>query len=152
MKQRGMHIALAWVALLGLGATAEDNAKIRAKAKQITWSVLEGLNHETGALSEPVKKLVDKTVKIRGYALPLEASGDGVSSIFLVSDPMFCAHVPPPPPNQLLLVEFKDPLPWQVFEQSLWLTGTLRVTKQESEVTAFGYQVTDVAGLEKGGW
>lgn len=52
----------------------------------------------------------------------------------------------------MLFVEFKNVLPWQLLEQSLWLTGTVRVIEQESEYGAFGYQLTDIAGLKRGGW
>lgn len=152
MKQRSAKAVGVLFVFLTLGATAEENAKIRAKATVVKWSALEGMDYLTGSLSKKMRKLVGKPIKIRGYAMPLEATGAGVSSIFLVSDPMFCSHVAPPLPNQLILVEFKEPLPWRVFEQSLWLTGTLRVIEQRSDFGAYGYQMTQVAGVEKGGW
>ncbi|MEO0813641.1 MAG: DUF3299 domain-containing protein, partial [Myxococcota bacterium] len=106
---------------LALGATAEENAKVRAKAKTIEWPVLSEMDYETGKMPKTLTQALRKPVKIRGYAMPLEASGDGVRSFVLVSDPMFCAHVPPPPPNQLIMVDLDKALPWQVFEKSLWL-------------------------------
>lgn len=135
-----------------LSAAPKDNAAIRAKAPKITWETLSELNYESGKMSAPLKKTLKKPVKIHGYTMPLEANGDGVSSFILVSDPMFCAHVPPPPPNQLILVELGKPLPWRVFEQSVWLTGTLKVVDQKSEYGGFMYQLKNLVGLEKGGW
>ncbi len=143
-------IVLAAATLLS-GAT-QDNAKIRASAKKIAWEALAELNYETGKMPAGLRKKLAKPVKIRGYSIPLEASGKGVSSFVLVSDPLFCAHVPPPPPNQLILVELDKSLPWRVFEKSLWVTGTLTVVDQKSDFGGFMYQLKDLAGLEQGDW
>ncbi|MEL6340074.1 MAG: DUF3299 domain-containing protein [Myxococcota bacterium] len=155
LRFAGFGIALVSAFLVGVPtatATPDDNAKIRAKAKKIDWETLSDLDYETGKKPAALTKRLAKPVKIRGYAIPLEAGGDGVTSFLLVSDPMFCAHVPPPPPNQLILVELPDPLPWRVFEQSLWLSGTLVVVDQQSDFGGFMYQMKHLAGLEKGGW
>ncbi|MEM6730906.1 MAG: DUF3299 domain-containing protein [Myxococcota bacterium] len=138
--------------LTALGADSDKNAKTRAKAKTVEWSELGELDYETGKKPKALAKKLSGPVKIRGYGLPLEATGKGVSSFLLVSDPMFCAHVPPPPPNQLIMVELERPLPWRIFDQSVWLTGTLKIIDQKSQFGGFMYELKDLAGLEKGGW
>ncbi len=153
LRAAGVGLALASAFVIAVPtATADDNAKIRAKAKKLDWETLSDLAYAPGKKPAALTKRLSKPVKIRGYAIPLEAGGDGVTSFLLVSDPMFCAHVPPPPPNQLILVELPDPLPWRVFEQSLWLSGTLVVVDQQSDFGGFMYQMKQLAGLEKGGW
>lgn len=150
MKCARLVLILCLAALLG--GSARDNAKIRANAKKIEWPALAALDYETGKMPASLKKKLGKPIKIRGYSIPLEAGGKGVTSFVLVSDPLFCAHVPPPPPNQLILVELDQALPWRVFEKSLWLTGTLTVVDQKSEFGGFMYKLEDLAGLEQGGW
>ncbi|MEO1170532.1 MAG: DUF3299 domain-containing protein [Myxococcota bacterium] len=110
------------------------------------------MDYETGKRPKKLTAKLGGPVKISGYALPLEANGKGISTFLLVSDPMFCAHVPPPPPNQLVLVELGKALPWKVFDRSVILTGTMEIVDQKSEFGGFMYRIKKLAGLEKGGW
>lgn len=135
-----------------LGGDDAENAKIRAKAKSIQWDELLDLNYQTGKRPKKLNTKLAGPVKISGYALPLEADGKGISTFVLVSDPMFCAHVPPPPPNQLILVELGRSLPWKVFDRSVILTGTMEIVDQKSEFGGYMYKFKKLAGLEKGGW
>jgi hypothetical protein len=48
-----------------------------------------------------------KNIRIGGYPVPLETDAKGRSTLFfLVPYPGACIHVPPPPPNQLVLVRY----------------------------------------------
>ncbi|MEM7776475.1 MAG: DUF3299 domain-containing protein [Pseudomonadota bacterium] len=49
-------------------------------------------------------KLSGETVRLTGYLLPLEFSEDGETEFLLVPYVGACIHVPPPPPNQIVLV------------------------------------------------
>ena len=49
-------------------------------------------------------QLDEKPVRIPGYLLPLEFTGDKVSQFLLVPYVGACIHTPPPPPNQIVFV------------------------------------------------
>ena len=82
------------------------------ETKEITWSDLRKLNYKTGEMPESLRQLVGKSIKIPGFAVPLEGD-DGFEYIeeFLLV-PYFgaCIHVPPPPPNQVIHVILDAPV------------------------------------------
>lgn len=49
--------------------------------------------------------LSGEQVRLKGYLLPLEFSEDGETEFLLVPYVGACIHVPPPPPNQIVLVK-----------------------------------------------
>ena len=55
--------------------------------------------------TKTVASMNGKTIRLGGYPVPLESDAKGRSTLFfLVPYPGACIHVPPPPPNQLVLV------------------------------------------------
>ncbi|RVC72731.1 DUF3299 domain-containing protein, partial [Mesorhizobium sp. M4A.F.Ca.ET.022.05.2.1] len=48
--------------------------------------------------------LQDKTIRLAGYALPVDREGDLVYQFLLVPWTGACSHMPTPPPNQIVLV------------------------------------------------
>ena len=38
-----------------------------------------------------------------------------------------CIHVPPPPPNQVILVKMKEPVPFEMLLDAIWINGVLEV-------------------------
>ena len=97
--------------------------------KEITWSDLRKLNYKTGEIPESLSKLVGKSIKIPGFAVPLEGD-DGFENIdeFLLV-PYFgaCIHVPPPPPNQVIHVILDKPVHFEVISFAIWITGILEI-------------------------
>lgn len=54
-----------------------------------------------------VKALEGKTIKLGGYPVPIEMNKKSqVTQLFIVPYPGACIHVPPPPPNQVVLVNY----------------------------------------------
>ena len=76
---------------------------------------------------EVVAGLDGRTVRIPGYALPLETSDRGVSEFLLVPYIGACIHTPPPPPSQMILVDLNEPHRFGDIFEAVWLTGSLRV-------------------------
>lgn len=137
--------ALGLIVLTGLLAGAKPSADA------ITWPEMAKLDYRSGKLPRALKKKLQKRVRIKGYVIPLEGDGKGVTSLLLVSDPMYCGHVPPPPPNQLLLVEFKKPKSWDLFRAGyVWMTGRMDVVNQRSSFGGYMYQMKKIAKIEKG--
>ena len=99
------------------------------KTQEISWRELRKLNVKTGEMPLSLKKLLGKPIKIPGYAVPIEGDGgfDLVSEFLLVPVFGMCIHVPPPPPNQVILVKMKDPVPFELLLDAIWIFGVLEV-------------------------
>ncbi|UZQ72085.1 DUF3299 domain-containing protein [Pseudomonas lurida] len=81
-----------------------------------------------------------KDIRIGGYPVPLETDGKGRSTLFfLVPYPGACIHVPPPPPNQLVLVRYPKGLKLDDIYTPLWVTGTLKVEKVNNDLADAAY-------------
>ena len=95
-----------------------------------------------------VKDLNGQNVRIPGYLLPLEASGDKVTEFLLVPYVGACIHVPPPPPNQIVHVRVIKDGGYKnkgLFDP-VWVTGELSVKSMSKEL----YLVDGSAGIDIG--
>ena len=72
-----------------LAAASERDRQIEQRGEQVNNS-LDG-----------------KLVRLPGYALPLEMAESGVTEFLLVPYVGACIHVPPPPPNQVVLAQLQ---------------------------------------------
>ena len=97
--------------------------------KEVSWSDLRKLNYKTGEMPASLRRLIGKSIKIPGFAVPLEGD-DGFEYIkeFLLV-PYFgaCIHVPPPPPNQVIHVILDEPVHFEVISFAIWMTGILEI-------------------------
>ena len=119
--------------------------------KPMTWLELGKLNYRTGKMPDALSERLQAQVKIEGFVIPLDGDGKGVSAFILVSDPMYCAHVPPPPPNQMVYVELKKPKPWSVLGAgSVLITGKLTVIDEESDFGGHMYAMKKITEIKKG--
>lgn len=92
-----------------------DFKKIMQKRKEIRTAIVKDLN--------------GKLVRLPGYILPLEVSGSKVTEFLLVPYIGACIHVPPPPPNQIVLVKAADKKGYKskkLFDP-VWVTGVISV-------------------------
>jgi len=81
-------------------------------------------------------------IELGGYPVPLETDEQGrYISFFLVPYPGACIHVPPPPPNQIILVEYPSGLAIRDIYQPLLLTGTLQVAQTSNELADASYRM-----------
>ena len=99
------------------------------ETNEVKWSDLRKLNYKTGEIPKSLRKLIGKSIKIPGFAVPLEGD-DGFEYIdeFLLV-PYFgaCIHVPPPPPNQVIHVILNEPVHFEVISFAIWITGILEI-------------------------
>ena len=104
------------------------------------------LNYETGEIPESIKNLIGKSVKIPGFAVPLEEDEEGfefVKEFLLVPVYGMCIHVPPPPPNQVVHVVVDKPVYFETLLYAIWVTGTLEVGEYYLEGASDFGQVYD---------
>ena len=112
----------------------------------VTWSDLRKLNYKTGEMPENIRKLMGKSVKIPGFAVPLEGD-DGfeyVKEFLLVPTFGACIHVPPPPPNQVIHVILDKSVHFEELLYAVWITGIIEIGEYFLEGTSdFGKQTYD---------
>ena len=101
-----------------------------------------GLNPNQPAGSGVVQELSGQRVRMRGFVVPVGFEGSKVKEFLLVPYAGACIHVPPPPPNQIVLIEAAIP-----FEMNFGLfavvtvTGTLRTVNITTELASVGYRL-----------
>ncbi len=90
--------------------------------------------------TKTVPALNGKHIRLGGYPVPLESDVKGHSTLFfLVPYPGACIHVPPPPPNQLVLVRYPKGLKLDDIYTPLWVSGTLKVEKVSNDLADAAY-------------
>ncbi|WP_028464960.1 DUF3299 domain-containing protein [Nisaea denitrificans] len=88
-----------------------------------------------------VHELAGTRIRIPGYIIPLDYNGEGVKELILVPYVGACIHVPPPPPNQLILVRIAQSYnPREMFEP-VYVTGILGILEEETDLAEVGYSL-----------
>ncbi len=83
-----------------------------------------------------------KDIQLGGYPVPLETDEQGrYTSFFLVPWPGACIHVPPPPPNQIILVDYPSGFAIDDIYQPLWLSGRLQVDQTSNHLADASYRM-----------
>ena len=91
-----------------------------------------------------VDSLNGAAVKVPGYVVPLETIRGELKEFLLVPYFGACIHTPPPPSNQVIFVRPDKPAPFRSMD-TVWVSGTLHATRQESFAGASGYTIDAVA-------
>ena len=116
------------------------------ETKLVTWSDLRKLNYKTGEMPESIRQLMGKSIKIPGFAVPLEGD-DGFEYVkeFLLVPPFgACIHVPPPPPNQVIHVILDKPVYFEKLMYAVWVSGIVEIGEYFIEGSSdFGQQTYD---------
>lgn len=81
-----------------------------------------------------------KQIRLGGYPVPLESDAKGRSTLFfLVPYPGACIHVPPPPPNQLVLVRYPKGIALEDIYAPLWVSGEIKVESVSNDLADAAY-------------
>ena len=91
-----------------------------------------------------VERMAGARVRIPGFVVPLETSGEQIREFLLVPYFGACVHVPPPPANQLIHVIPDKPVPggWNMLP--VWVNGVMAVGRIDSDMGTAGYQLRAV--------
>ncbi|KFZ28535.1 hypothetical protein IDAT_09520 [Pseudidiomarina atlantica] len=96
-------------------------------------------------LNAPVVEALDgKKVRIPGFVVQLQAEDSKVIEFLLVPYEGACIHVPPPPPNQVVLVRFADGYPIRQAFNPVWVEGTIKVERADGDLAVVAYQMDAV--------
>jgi hypothetical protein len=99
--------------------------------------------------SEMIPALNNQIVQIDGYLLPLKQNGKKVTEFLLVPVIGACIHVPAPPPNQMVVVQFPKGYEHSELFAPITVTGKLTIKSTQANLAladgasdvAVGYQM-----------
>jgi hypothetical protein len=115
------------------------------EAAEVDWRALGDLDYITGNAPETLKSLDGKVVKIPGFMVPLEDNMKAVTQFLLVPSPQACIHVPPPPPNQMVLVDMETGHEAKVEYGPIWIYGTLHLKSKRHMYGESSFSMSGVA-------
>lgn len=81
-------------------------------------------------------------VKLPGFMIPIDFSGGGVTAFILVPYVGACIHVPPPPPNQLVLVTTDRPYENDSMFEPVVVTGMFGTAHTSTQLAEIGYALS----------
>ena len=111
---------------------------------EVTWKDLGEFDYITGIGPESLKKFDGMMVKIPGFMVPLEDSQQAVTEFLLVPTPQACIHVPPPPPNQMVLIDMDASVKTEAQFGPIWVVGKLQIHSKKHQ---FGESSFIMTGL-----
>ncbi|MEL0081868.1 MAG: DUF3299 domain-containing protein [Gammaproteobacteria bacterium] len=95
-----------------------------------------------------VAELDGKAIRIPGFVVPLEFNDDQtVRQFFLVPYFGACIHVPPPPPNQIILVNYPKGMKQEALYDPFWISGVLTASIHQNDLATAAY-VLEMAEYE----
>lgn len=97
------------------------------EAHELDWRQLGEYDYITGQGPEVLMGLNGKMVKMPGFMVPLEDNQKSVTEFLLVPSPQACVHVPPPPPNQMILVKMDKSKQTDAAYGPIWVYGELKI-------------------------
>ncbi|MCU0228515.1 MAG: DUF3299 domain-containing protein [Bryobacterales bacterium] len=126
-------LILHFSAMLDLPLSPRAFAQQAEAPRKVTWSMLRKFNYRTGDITEDLKSLDKKLVRVPGFIVPLEDSATEATEFLLVPYQGACIHVPPPPPNQIVhvLMAKGKKIKFTMWDP-YWIEGRLRIETVES--------------------
>ena len=126
-------VALGWSDLLPEGEKEAIESYQEPTEEEFIRQITEAIEAASNRSYQPpllsvdiVEQLVGRAVSISGFIVPFGVSEDKrITSYFLVPYYGACIHYPPPPPNQMILVELTDGFSSLDLEQAYTVSGFL---------------------------
>lgn len=131
-------------ASVGEGMTIEEQLKDPRNIPEIEWTQLQEFDFQTNKGPKKLMELDNKLVRIAGFVVPLTDNYSELQDFLLVPDPQSCIHVPPPPPNLILMTKLRDVIPASEVPNPIWLTGIFRINPTTSKYGAASYTVDGI--------
>ena len=99
--------------------------------------------YQQALVSTRVKgEMNDALVRIPGFIVPLEFDEkQTITQFFLVPYFGACLHMPPPPPNQIILVDYKEGLQLEALYMPVWVSGKLSTSITDNSVATSAYSM-----------
>lgn len=89
-----------------------------------------------------VDEMDGRSGRIPGFVVPLKTTQDmRILEFFLVPYYGACIHVPPPPPNQIIHVKYKEGFKLEALYDPVWIEGELKIERTENDVASSSYSI-----------
>jgi len=89
-----------------------------------------------------VPEMADVEGRIPGFVVPLKTTRDmRILEFFLVPYYGACIHVPPPPPNQIIHVKYREGFTLEALYDPVWIEGKLVLERTENDIGASSYSM-----------
>jgi uncharacterized protein len=75
-----------------------------------------------------------KTIQLAGYVLPSDREGELVYQFLLIPWTGLCSHMPPPPPNQAVLITLRTPYKLSETYETVSVTGVLKPDLEKTQL------------------
>jgi hypothetical protein len=98
-------------------------------------------NYQRALMSTSVVPELDGTsIRIPGFIVPIEFNDNQtITRFFLVPYFGACIHVPPPPPNQIIFVNYPKGLKLEALYDPFWISGVLKTSLQANDLATSAY-------------
>ena len=94
------------------------------------------------ASTRVIEEMDGALVRVPGFVVPLEFDEEQtITQFFLVPYFGACLHMPPPPPNQIILVDSPGGLQLQELYTPFWISGELSTSVTENEMATAAYSL-----------
>lgn len=124
-KNLGVIIGFVLVVSLGIYLLTATQSGHLFEVPELSWRDLGEFDYVSGQAPPDLKSLDQKQIKMPGFMVPLEDNSRSVVEFLLVPTPQACIHVPPPPPNQMILIRMKNQTP--VAFGPIWVYGVFNI-------------------------
>jgi len=89
-----------------------------------------------------VPEMGDVEGRIPGFVVPLKTTSDmRILEFFLVPYYGACIHVPPPPPNQIIHVKYREGFTLEALYDPVWIEGKLVIERTENDLGTSSYSM-----------
>ena len=109
----------------------------------INWKLLRQLDMKTGKRTPELEKANGAAVRILGFMVPFDDEEQKTTEFLLVPVMGQCVHLPPPPPNQIVLVRMANRQLTKVwYDDMVSVEGQLEIADGKSPYGDVSFQMT----------
>ena len=114
--------------------------QITSQISNATLEEEEDVYQRALASTDVNTELDGRSVRIPGFVVPLEFDeAQTISQFFLVPYFGACLHMPPPPPNQVILVDAPAGVQMAALYEPFWIEGQISTTVSENDMAKSAY-------------
>jgi hypothetical protein len=123
----------------------EDGSAQDQISSQISNSIAAASDdpYQQALVSTEVRAEMDGArVRLPGFIVPVEFDEEQIiTQFFLVPYFGACLHMPPPPPNQIVLVDYPQGIKLQELYTPFWISGEISTTVIENDMATSAYSM-----------
>ncbi|MCB9229362.1 MAG: DUF3299 domain-containing protein [Deltaproteobacteria bacterium] len=112
-----------------------------ASVQVLSWKLLQQYDFKKKTIPPELRDFVGQKIRLPGFAVPLGGDLNSIRDFLFVPDQLACIHVPPPPPNLVLLVHSGKGQNINDLRGALWIEGVLTLSPSTSQYGAAAWEL-----------